>query len=664
MSLRSVTGLLLVGLLLMAGCSVGPPPGPRPPSDEVNALIRLGQERLAQARYLSAGDAFRAALKQSPRGELLGLTLMGLARADAGAGEKQRAIEHLDRLLQDAPMSSPVVEAALTYAELQRDLGMCPEAVARLRPLLANPPRPLLASEQNRALDLLVACLSATRQPQAALESLKELLKLAGDGDLGYLMGPIAELAGRVDSWALEPMLAQPMSEQKRAALTLGLALAQFREGRSQEAEATVMRLRGWDAAAPLADRIAVLRREIEQARLVNTQAVGVILPLSGQYATHGRQVLAAVELGLGLFGSRSGNPPVLYIADSKSDPREAAAAVSRLVAQRKVIAIIGPMGAATSLAAARQAQHEQVPIITLSQVEGVTDAGEFAFQNFFTPDEQVQALLAEFIDRRGLNRLAILAPNTEYGRGFADRFRQGVEARGARVVEEVTYQPDQTDFTVQIKKLAHLPPGNYKPGLPDSPKAEINFQALFMPEGPERVAMLAPNLAYFDVINLWLLGTNLWHSSRLWDLAGRYLQWAAFPDAFNPDSSDPDTSRFVSEFQQAMGRQPNVLDAHGFDAARLVHHFLGGPEPPRTRGELRQALSSVSGLPGVCGLMTMGPDRRVRKALTVFIRRNRMFTPLGDTVLPPPEASGQGAAERPEPTGEVIIAPAATVVR
>ena len=664
MSLRSVTGVLLVVILLLAGCSAGPPPGPRPAGDGVDALIRLGQERLAQSRYLSAGDAFRAALKLSPRGELLGLSLMGLARADAGAGEKQRALEHLDRLLREAPLSSPVVEAMLTYAELQKDLGNCPEAVARLRPLLASPPRPLLAAEQNRALDLLVACLSASRQPQAALESLKELLNLAGEGDLGHLMAPVAELAGRVDSWALEPMLAEPMSEQKRAALTLGLALAQFREGRAAEAERTAMRLRGWAAADPLADRMTALQREIEQARLVNTQAVGVILPLSGPYAAHGRQVLAAVELGLGLFGSRSGNPPVLYIADSKGDPREAAAAVSRLVAQRKVIAIIGPMGAATSLAAARQAQHEQVPIITLSQVEGVTEAGEYVFQNFFTPDEQIQALLAEFVERRGIKSLAILAPETEYGRGFAAKFRAGVEARGAMLVEEVSYKPEQTDFTVQIKKLAHLPPGNYKPGLPDSPKPQINFQALFMPEGPERVAMLAPNLAYFDVINLWLLGTNLWHSDRLWDLAGRYLQWAAFPDAFNPDSTDPDTSRFVSEFQQAMGRQPNVLDAHGFDAARLVHHFLGGAEPPRTRGELRQSLSTISGLPGVCGLMTMGPDRRVRKALTVFIRRNRAFTPVGDTVLPPPEAQGQGAAEQPAASGEEVIAPAAAVLR
>jgi ABC-type branched-subunit amino acid transport system substrate-binding protein len=361
-----------------------------------------------------------------------------------------------------------------------------------------------------------------------------------------------------------------------------------------------------------------------------------------------------------------------LYIADSRDDPRAAAAAVSDLVAQHKVMAIIGPMGAAASLAAARQAQHEQVPIITLSQVEKVTAAGDYVFQNFFTPDEQVEALLKEFVDRRGIRRRAILSAETEYGRGFAAKFSQGAVAHGAEVVDWVTFQPNLTDFTVPIKKLAHLPPGNYRPGLPDSPKPVINFQALFIPDGPDRVAMLAPNLAYFDVVDLWLLGTNLWHSNKLWDMAGRYMKWAAFPDGFNPDSVDPDTSMFVREFNRAMNRRPNVLDAHGYDAARLLRHFLTQANPPRTRAELRQALTTISGLPGVCGLLSVGPERRVRKDLTVFVRRKGVFIPLGDTVMPQPGEGGQANPsswsdqQTPPPgvTGPAQTAPAASVVR
>ena len=93
-----------------------------------------------------------------------------------------------------------------------------------------------------------------------------------------------------------------------------------------------------------------------------------------------------------------------------------------------------------------------------------------------------MQAVLDEAMTNRGLTRMAVLAPETPYGRGFERLFTREVENRGGKVVRTVFYNPQAVDFTAEVKRLVKLPPGRYRPGHPDSPKPVIDFDAVFIP--------------------------------------------------------------------------------------------------------------------------------------------------------------------------------------
>lgn len=80
----------------------------------------------------------------------------------------------------------------------------------------------------------------------------------------------------------------------------------------------------------------------------------------------------------------------MLYIADTKGQPAEAAAQVDQLVDRHRVMAIIGPLGAGSSLAAARQAQVRQVPLISLARIDGLTQSGDYVFQDSLTPSARL----------------------------------------------------------------------------------------------------------------------------------------------------------------------------------------------------------------------------------------------------------------------------------
>ncbi len=676
-SAHPILGLFLAGLVLAVGaCAPGPPPAPppRPVSleQEVSALLDMGSRRLEQGRYQEAADAFRAALKLKPRRRYQARALLGLARVEKAQGRKQAALELVQRMLDRAWDQTLAMEAEILAAGLEMDLGRGRRAAARLRRVLARPPGPMDQALRLRLRKMLARALEAVGEHGQAAAVLVEEAR-QGDATLAAQLAPeLARVAAKAPARELKQLLPVAAWPRIRVALLLGLVRAYLGQGELEQAESALEQLRSSPAAALWQDQVKELDSQVSQARLINPRAVGVILPLSGAYAAYGRQVLAAVELGLGLFGQGSSRPPTLFIQDSHSNPRDAARAVSTLVERHRVIAIIGPMGAATSLAAARRAQELGVPLITLSQVQGVTLAGDYVFQNFFTPSEQVDVVLDEMMGARALRRVAIMAPDNAYGKGFAKLIRAGVLKRGGELVRTIYYDPHQTDFAADIKRLVHLPPGNYRPGHPDSPKPVIDFQCLFIPDGPNRAAMIAPQLAYFDVVGVDLLGTSLWHNPKFLEMGGRYLEGSVFPGAFDPRSRDERVRRFVDDFRQALGVEPNVLSAHGYDAALVVRRILSSPGPPRTRAAFRDDLAAVSGVPGVCGLLRVGPDRRLRKKLKLFTIRDGRFRLLADEQQTPPSLPGQGAGGVDEPAPQSSdnaapqprLPPAATVPR
>jgi ABC-type branched-subunit amino acid transport system substrate-binding protein len=596
---------------------------------DIDAVLSLGEERLEQGRYREAGYAFQAALKLGLTPEELAQAYLGLGKIAYALDEKTEALNWLDRLLRQIPRSIRVGEALLLAANIEFSLNRQADAANRLRQVLSNPAIFLSADQRRQASDSLITALMQTGQEVEALDTLLNLLEASGQQEVEARLDEVFTLASGRSSKEMKPLLDRVENPSLRGALFAAMVRVRLTEGDITGAQELLSRLMDDPLAARWRDQLSAYDQELQRARLVSPRAVGIILPLSGRYAKTGYRVKAAIQLGLGLFGTTAAHPPTLHIADSKSDPAAAADAVTDLVRNHRVAAILGPLQVSTSLAAAQRAQELKVPMISLSPVQGVTKTGEYVFQNFFSPLEQVEAIVDEHQANYGEISIAILSPDNRYGHGFVRLMEQLLTQRGAKPVRKVFYDPKTTDMSPQIKKMVKLPPGNYKTGEKNAPRPKIDFKAIFIPDGPDRVGIIAPLLAYWDVVGIDLLGTNLWHDRRLISAAATYLEKSIFPDAFDPDSTQPKTAKFVKEFSAAMGSRPNVLDAHGYDAANLLKALITNVNPPRTREALRLELSSLVDVQGVCGLLTVGADRRVRKKLTLLTVQNDRFAPF-----------------------------------
>ncbi|MGH0037105.1 MAG: ABC transporter substrate-binding protein [Myxococcota bacterium] len=417
---------------------------------------------------------------------------------------------------------------------------------------------------------------------------------------------------------------------------------------------------------------------------------IGVVLPLTGDFAAYGEHCLQGILLAAGIFDEVGGLPVAptaalpedrsgpaavdaappeqeflgprirLVIRDSAGNPERAAAAVRALADDPDLVAIIGPLLSGASDAAAQVAQSLEVPLITLATRDEVATGRDWVFRVRTTPRDEVRAVLDHATREIGATRFAILYPSTRYGRGTRDQFWRGVEERGGSVVAVSSYDPEATDFAAPIRRLIGYPllTDSEKRALKErsdalrrvrrlepeeaaearrvlmsqlGPEGQplppiVDFDVLFVPDSYENVVLIAPQLAFHEVTGVRLLGTGDWLHPELVRIARGHVRGAVIAAPFDPSSRFEFVHHFVERFTATFGREPDVFAAHAFDAANLALIQLAAGRSDRD--ELRDGVLATRGYPGVSGVLSFLPDGNAQKRpYLVGVRRSRFVS-------------------------------------
>jgi len=406
------------------------------------------------------------------------------------------------------------------------------------------------------------------------------------------------------------------------------LGLINYRTGRldlARSALESVSRDNG--ASLQLRAKAARFLKEIEKAAYglnaaQDLPAIGVLLPLKGDYASFGEDALSGILLAANVFGTAGSEVEV--IVKDVSDPAKTGAAVQELSSNSRVAAIVGPLLSSTVMDAARHAQTNRVPVITLSQREGVTDAGDYVFRNFLTAGDQAVALAGYASSQLGAKRYAILYPQTSYGVELARHFEAAVKARGGVVVRQAAYPQGTADFSESIKRLFGVQVKERMEGRRKIREfnPSIKVDALFIPDSYEPIALIVPYLGYYNIKNVRLLGPSSWNSPRLVELAGGNVEGAVFVDGFFAGSSRSGAAEFTSRYSAAYGKQPGILSAQAYDAARMIMQASDsglGDSGPGGRDELRKRLKSIREFNGATGTISFNARREAEKRLFIL---------------------------------------------
>jgi branched-chain amino acid transport system substrate-binding protein len=347
----------------------------------------------------------------------------------------------------------------------------------------------------------------------------------------------------------------------------------------------------------------------------VGSFAVAYVLPLTGEYGPYGNKVLDAIKLAVGASGPNGNRSIALIVEDSKSNPKIARQAVLRLAQRKDVICILGPLGSNESLDAAKEAQKQHIPMVTLTQKEGITDIGDYVFRHFLTRPTQIKGLVQYAVVDMGLKRFAILYPDDYYGREMEQLFRTEALSRGGMIVQAKSYKTAETDFGDEIKMItgAKVTPGAEPEDSHEVFKPVIDFDALFIPDSYTKINMIVPQLIFYNVKGFRLLGVSGWNSPELLKGSGEYAEGALFVDGFSKNSFYREAQDFIDRFYIAYSREPDMLEALAYDAAAIVTGIVRDGQF-ETRDQFRDRLLQVKDFRGATGKTSFAGMRDARK--------------------------------------------------
>lgn len=337
---------------------------------------------------------------------------------------------------------------------------------------------------------------------------------------------------------------------------------------------------------------------------------VGEYGSMTGPQATFGQSthngIMMAVD-EVNAAGGVNGRKIRVITEDDQSKQEEAANAVTKLISQNNVVAVLGEVASSNSLAAAPICQANKVPMITPSSTNAaVTQKGDYIFRMCFIDDYQGEALGNYVARDLKLNRAAVLVDvKSDYSTGLATVFEKAFTAQGGKIVAKQSYANGDSDFRSQLTTV----------------KA-ANPQVLFVPgyyTDIGQIAIQAKDLG----IQAPLVGGDGWESPKLIEIGGKSLEGSFYSNHYFVDDPTPQVREFVEKYAQRYGARPDSLAALGYDTARVLADALkraGSTEGPA----LRDAIAATKNFPGVTGTITLGPDRNpIGKKLVVLEIKN-----------------------------------------
>ena len=609
-----------------------------PVSPEVTQALDLFEEAeqlFQEQAYSEALAIYQDHLSRFPKGPHVDIALMKMGSVYMAMGNYPQARQAFHRLVRKYPRSPFVQDARYNVILAYYEEGMYSEAVKYANSILglANTPRQKL-----RIHNLMGYSYSANKEFKEGLENYMCVYQLADPQERTEIMSKIKDIITYLKEPELNSLLDVYIDKVPGGYLRLQLAKEYEVE---DQIEPAIKVLSEFVSLFPHHDEFenaTGLMEELKSRLVVDRFSIGCVLPLSGPYESFGNRALMGIELALNQFNAQPHvNPIQLLIKNSKGVPNEAASVVESLVLKDGVIGVIGPM--VTSESAAIRAQDLKCPIMTLTQKPDITKLGDYVFRNFLTFSLQVKAIVAYAAQELGIKKFAVLYPEERYGISFMNTFWDELILHGAEIVGVESYGPDQTDFADAIKRLVGLyyprpeEPAEYLIDLSpeeekEGPEPIIDFGAVFIPDTFEKVGLIAPQFPFYDVADALLLGTNLWHSDKLIQMAQKYVQGAIVPDDFFVNSSSPGVRNFVKSFKEIFGISPGFLEAEAYDTASMFFKLVNQPEV-QSRRTLKTALMDIKDFPGVTGLTSFDETGDVNKQIYLLKIKGRQFVQI-----------------------------------
>lgn len=293
-----------------------------------------------------------------------------------------------------------------------------------------------------------------------------------------------------------------------------------------------------------------------------NTFKIGLILPMTGQQASTGRQIEAAARLYMAQNGDTvAGKKVELIVKDDTSVPDVTKRLAQELIVNDKVNVLAGFGITPSALATAPLATQSKTPMVVMAAAtSSITQASPYVVRTSFTLP-QASVALGDWAPKNGIKKVVTLV--SDYGPGIdAEKyFKERFIFNGGQVPESLRVPLRGPDFAPFLQKVRDLKPDALFVFVPSGAGAAVMKQ--FLERG-------------MDKAGIRLIGTgDITDDDQLNDMGDGAL---GVVTSHHYSTAHPSTlnQKFVEAFKKANPTmRPNFMAMGGYDGMRVIYEAL-----------------------------------------------------------------------------------------
>ncbi len=289
---------------------------------------------------------------------------------------------------------------------------------------------------------------------------------------------------------------------------------------------------------------------------------IGLILPMTGPFASTGKQIEAAARLYMAQNGATvAGRKVELIVKDDTGTPDVTRRLAQELVVNDKVNVLAGFGLTPLALATAPIATQSRTPLVVMAAAtSSITQASPYIVRTSFTLP-QVSVAIADWAPKNGIKKVVTLV--TDYGPGLdAEKFfKDRLQFNGGQVVESLRVPLRNPDFAPFLQKVRDAKP---------------DAVFTFVPSGAGSALMKQFSERGLDKAGIRLIGTGDVTDDDILNGMGDAAVGVVTSHHYSAAHNSPVNKKFMDAFMKANPNlRPNFMAVGGYDGMRVIYEAL-----------------------------------------------------------------------------------------
>lgn len=338
------------------------------------------------------------------------------------------------------------------------------------------------------------------------------------------------------------------------------------------------------------------------QAHAQSTIKIGGLLETSGFVASLGQPGLDGAQLAvddINASGGIHGKKLELLNINTDSDNTQSVSAVKRLIEQKDIMALVGPMNSGSSYAIIDTVQRTGIAVVSNGGSRGIVLPAAEKKWMFLAPltDTLVQSRMLADMKRKGITRIALLNSDSAFGTSGRDQLEKHAADYGIKIVMQQTFGNSDKDMTPQLTNIRGS-----------------DAQATVVWSTGAGQAISVRNFRQLG-IKMPLYLSHAANDLNFLRLAGSASNGVLIPSsklyvADDLPASDPQKAvieKFLREYKAKYGKAPETFAGNGYDATMIIAEALR--KNSTSRAAVRDAIEGTQNYVGITAVYRYSPE-------------------------------------------------------